>query len=104
MSIPAGKINRVLEHPGDMLLHEFMVPYGLSANRLAKLMGVPANRVSRLVRGDTDMTADTALRLEKVLGMPAHFWMKLQTSYDLSKLEQEAEETYRSLKSYEAVR
>lgn len=76
---------RITTHPGDMLFHEFMQPLGLSSRALARKMDVPANRVSALVKGARGMTADTAIRLERALGMSATFWMRLQASHDLSK-------------------
>ena len=51
-------------HPGVTLREDFMEPYGLSANSLAKALGIPQNRVSDIVRGRRGITADTALRLE----------------------------------------
>jgi antitoxin HigA-1 len=78
---------RITTHPGDMLHHEFLVPMGISARTLASAMNVPANRITDLVRGRRGITADTALRLEKVLGMSARFWMNLQQSYDISKVD-----------------
>lgn len=76
---------RIRTHPGDMLYHEFMEPLGLSSRALARRMDVPANRISALVKGERGMSADTAIRLEKALGMSAQFWMRLQASHDLSK-------------------
>jgi addiction module HigA family antidote len=84
-----------------MLYHEFMVPYELSARAVAKLLDVPANRITSLVNGDRGMTADTALRLEKVFGMSAAFWMRLQASYDESKAR--TEHDYSALKLSEGV-
>jgi addiction module HigA family antidote len=68
---------------------------------VAKLLVVPANRITSLVNGDRGMTADTALRLEKVFGMSATFWMRLQASYDESKAR--AEHDYSALKLFEGV-
>jgi addiction module HigA family antidote len=48
-------------------------------------MHVPANRITELVSGRRDITGDTALRLERVLGVSAEFWMRLQASHDLTK-------------------
>lgn len=70
-------------HPGEIVLEEFLKPLALSPYRLAKAMGVPRTRVERLVREETPITADTALRLERALGPSAQFWMNLQTHYDL---------------------
>jgi antitoxin HigA-1 len=70
-------------HPGEILLHEVMEPLGLSANALAKALGVPANRITALLHGRRGITADTALRLSRYLGGEPEFWMNLQSAYDL---------------------
>lgn len=77
--------NRFAIHPGDILLTEFMEPYGLTAYRLAKELRVPAPRIHDLVRGKRSITADTALRLGVYFGLPAQFWLNLQNEYDLRK-------------------
>jgi addiction module HigA family antidote len=70
-------------HPGDMLLEEFMKPLGLTASDLARRIGVPPNRVTQWIQRKRAMTADSALRLEAVLGWPAQFWLRIQAEYDL---------------------
>ena len=70
-------------HPGEMLAEEFLRPLGLSAGAAASRMGVPRTRIERLLGGSTRMTPDTALRLEHLLGMPAEFWLNLQSRHDL---------------------
>ncbi len=70
-------------HPGEVLLEEFMVPLDLSANGLARSLGVPANRISAIVNGTRSVTADTALRLAKAFDTTPNFWMNLQTQYEL---------------------
>lgn len=70
-------------HPGEILLEEFLKPLSMSAYAAAKVMGLPRTRIERLVRGETPVTPDTALRLEKAFGSSARFWLNLQTSYDL---------------------
>jgi antitoxin HigA-1 len=77
-------MTRIPTHPGEMLLHEFMKPYGLSSNKVAKMLGVPANRISELVAERRSMTADTALRLERLFGMPVYMWMGFQQAYDVA--------------------
>ena len=75
---------RVKTHPGEVLVEEFMNPLGLSANRLAEEIGVPANRLSEIVRGRRGVSADTAIRLARRFATTAEFWMNLQSAYDLS--------------------
>lgn len=70
-------------HPGEILRTEFMEPLGISGYRLAKETGMPADRVSRLMRCTRTFTADTALRLARFFGTSAEFWMNLQARYDL---------------------
>lgn len=70
-------------HPGEMLAAEFLAPLRLSAGAAAARMGVPRTRIERLLARATRMTPDTALRLERLLGMPAEFWLNLQSRYDL---------------------
>lgn len=70
-------------HPGEILKEEFMEPLSLTAYRLAKELHVPAPRVNDIVRGKRAITADTAIRLGIYFGLPAQFWMNLQTDYDL---------------------
>ena len=70
-------------HPGEMLLEEFLKPHDLSQKRLAELLGISFVRVNELVNGKRGMTPDTALRLERLFGMEAQFWMNLQLAWDL---------------------
>ncbi len=70
-------------HVGEVLKEEFMVPHNLSANALGSHLGVPANRISQLVKGSRGMTADTAIRLSKAFGTTAEFWMNLQNHYEI---------------------
>ena len=70
-------------HPGEVLAEDFMAPRGLTANRLALDLHVPANRISDLIRGQRGLTADTALRLGRYFNTAPAFWMNLQAHYDL---------------------
>ena len=74
-------------HPGEILLEEFLKPMGLSQNRLALDIRVPARRINEIVQGKRSITADTALRLAKYFNMSATFWMGLQIDYDLDVAE-----------------
>jgi addiction module HigA family antidote len=69
-------------HPGEILADE-LVELNKSPTELARELHVPANRISQLVAGKRAMTADTALRLERWLGVSAAFWMNLQKRYEL---------------------
>ena len=70
-------------HPGEVLLEEFLKPMGLSQNRLALNVGVPARRINEIVLGKRSVSADTALRLARFFGTSAEFWLGLQAQYDL---------------------
>src|SRR3989337_4583407 len=70
-------------HPGEILLEDFMKPLELSSYRLAKDIGVPALRISQIVRGQRSITADTAMRLARYFGTSAGIWLRLQARYDL---------------------
>ena len=70
-------------HPGEILLEEFMKPMGISARRLAADIDVPPSRISELVHGNRPVTADTALRLGLFFNMKPHFWLNLQSEYEM---------------------
>ena len=70
-------------HPGEILLEEFLRPFGLSQYRLAKEVSVPARRINEIVRGSRAISADTALRLARYFGTSDRFWLNLQARYDL---------------------
>ena len=70
-------------HPGEILSGDFLEPLGLSRYALAKALGVPALRISQIVRGQRAITADTALRLSRYFGTRPEWWLDLQTHYDL---------------------
>jgi addiction module HigA family antidote len=70
-------------HPGEILREQFMADFGLSANRLARGLRVPATRISEIVNERRGITLDTALRLARFFGTTAEFWINLQTAHDL---------------------
>lgn len=74
-------------HPGEILREDVLEPLGMSARAFAERLGVPSNRVSQILAGKRSVTADTALRLSRLLGTTAAFWLDLQAQYDL-KIEQ----------------
>jgi addiction module HigA family antidote len=80
-------MTRIKTHPGEILREEFLAPLGMSARALAAALGVPANRISDILRERRDISADTAIRLGRYFGTDAHFWINLQTAHDLSKAE-----------------
>ena len=70
-------------HPGEILRTEFLEPLGLSVYRLARAIEVPLPRINDVVKGKRSISADTALRLGIYFGLPAQFWLNLQTGHDL---------------------
>jgi addiction module HigA family antidote len=90
------KFDRIRTSPGEILSEEFMKPLGLSGNALARELKVPANRITDIVRGRRDISADTALRLARYFGTTPHFWLNAQTAYALSRAEAEIGQTIAS--------
>jgi len=88
-------------HPGEILAEEFLVPLGISQNRLAVAIGVPPRRINEIVHGKRRVTADTALRLARYFGTTDRFWLNLQVRYDL---ELEKEHLGATLDSIEPLR
>jgi len=76
-------------HPGEILAEDFMAPRGLTANRLALDLHIPANRVSEIIRGRRSISADTALRLGRYFKTSPELWLGLQADYDLRKAKDE---------------
>ena len=74
-------------HPGEILLEEFIKPLGLSANQLAMELRVPVSRIYDIIHGRRGLTPDTAVRLGRFFGTSSHFWMNLQNTHDLFRLE-----------------
>jgi antitoxin HigA-1 len=72
-----------LVHPGEILLSEFLEPFGVSQYHLAKAVDVPARRINEIVHGQRRISADTALRLSRYFGTSERFWINLQSRYDL---------------------
>lgn len=70
-------------HPGVVLLEDFIGPMGLTRYRVAKQAGVQQRRIDEICAGNRSITADTALRLARLFGTDAAFWMSLQAQYDL---------------------
>lgn len=69
--------------PGEILLEDFLKPMGITQDRLAKSIKVPASRIHDVVRGKRPINAEMALRLARFFGTDARSWVNLQTHYDL---------------------
>ncbi len=83
-------------HPGEILGDE-LEEIGLSAKRLADVIQVPPNRLYQILAGKRNITADTALRLGQYLGTSAHFWMNLQSTYELDLARQQLGKVIRGI-------
>ena len=70
-------------HPGEVLLEEFLLPLNVSQNALARAANVPPRRINEIVLGKRGVTADSAVRLARVLGTSDRFWLGLQADFDL---------------------
>jgi addiction module HigA family antidote len=79
---------RLLIHPGEHLANELKA-LGMSANELAKELGVPTNRLTEIIRGKRGISGDTALRLGRWFGTSPDIWMNLQKNYELRRAAQE---------------
>ena len=75
--------NRTPTTPGEIILEDFLLPLEMSQAELGRRMGVPTNRISQLISGKRTLTAETALRLEAVLGIDAETWLNLQAACDI---------------------
>ena len=76
-------------HPGEILREE-LDALGLSANALAKALGVPVNRITLILNSQRGISADTALRLARYFGTTPQLWMNLQKSWELRRAEIES--------------
>jgi len=73
--------------PGEILKEEFLKPLGMTPSALAKAIGVPANRITAILKGQRGITGDTAIRLGMFFNTSAEFWMNLQVTYELRRAE-----------------
>ncbi|MFZ1730683.1 MAG: HigA family addiction module antitoxin [Bacteroidota bacterium] len=79
-------------HPGEILFEEFMLPAGLSQNKLAIALAISPRRINKIVNGKRSITADTAIRLAQYFGNSEQFWMNLQSFYELEAVAMEQRE------------
>ncbi len=83
--------NRPPTHPGEMLLEEFLTPYGLSQSEPARRLGISFPRLHEILKGKRGVSPDTALRLERLFGWSADTWLALQQDWDLWHAMREAQ-------------
>src|SRR3954462_12823687 len=70
-------------HPGEVLQHDFLAKHGITQVELARLLGISFPRLNLILHGKRSISPDTALRLERIFGKPAEFWLDRQVSWDV---------------------
>ena len=75
--------NRTPQHPGEILLEDYLQPMGISQTQLANALGITYARLNELIHGKRGMTVDTALRLERFFGVSAQSWLNAQLRWEL---------------------
>lgn len=87
-------------HPGEVLSTEFLIPFNVTAYKLAKDIEIPQTRISEIIKGNRRITADTALRLSKYFGNSAKFWLGLQSDFDIEEEMGAKENELKSIRSF----
>jgi len=78
-------------HPGDVLKELYLTPLGMSAIALARELHVPRTRIERLMKGETGVSADAAMRLAKFFGTTPEYWLNLQRAWDLARAREQVD-------------
>ena len=86
--------------PGELLQEEFLEPLGISQYRLAKEIGVPAQRIGQIVLGRRAITADTDLRLCRFFGLTDGYWLRAQAAYDTEVARQKLEPELKHIRRF----
>ena len=89
--------------PGELLREEFLAPMGLTRYRLAKEIGVPAQRIGDIVAGKRAITADTDLRLCRFFGLSNGYWLRAQAAYDTEVAAEALAKTLAKIKPWTRV-
>ena len=89
--------------PGELLKEEFLEPMGISQYRLAKEIGVPAQRIGQIIAGKRSITADTDLRLCRFFGLSNGYWLRAQAAYDTEIAEDALEDQMKNIRPWNAV-
>jgi addiction module HigA family antidote len=90
-------------HPGEVLLEDFLLPFGISQYEVAKVVGVSPRRINEIVHGKRSITADTALRLARAFDLSDSYWLNMQAHYDLEVEKDRLAETLDSIVVLPAV-
>jgi addiction module HigA family antidote len=83
-SRPIAELKIARVHPGEVL-EDILNEFGLSAHAASLAMGIPANRLTAIIKGQRGITPDTALRLARYFGASAEMWINMQAGYDLQQ-------------------
>ena len=89
--------------PGDLLQEEFLKPMGITKYRLAKEIGVPAQRIGEIVAGRRAITADTDLRLCRFFGLSSGYWLRAQVAHDTEVAQRELARELRKIRPWKAA-
>lgn len=89
--------------PGEILMHEFLEPLGITQYRLAKAIGVSQRRIGEIVTGHRAVTADTGLRLSRYFGVSDKFWIGLQADFDTAMTKERLADVLARIEPYNAV-
>lgn len=90
--------------PGEILLEEFLKPMGISQYRLAKEIGVPAQRIGEIIHGRRAITADTDLRLCRFFGLSDGYWLRAQAAHDTEVAQRDMSETLAAITPWASKR
>ena len=88
--------------PSELLKDEFLEPMGITQHRLAKEIGVPAQRIGEIVAGRRSITTDTDLRLCRFLGLPNGYWLRAQAAHDIEKAQDALTEQLKAIRPWRA--
>lgn len=90
--------------PGELLREEFLIPMGISQYRLAKEIGVPAQRISEIVAGKRAITADSDLRLCRFFGLSNGYWLRAQAAHDTEVAEETLSQVLNGITPWKELR
>jgi addiction module HigA family antidote len=86
--------------PGELLKEEFLEPMGISQYRLAKEIGVPAQRIGQIIAGKRSLTADTDLRLCRFFSLSNGYWLRAKAAYDTEIVEDALEDQLKNIRPW----
>lgn len=87
-------------HPGEVLREEFLGPMGISVYRLAKETGLSQTRLGQIIKGERNISAETAIKIGRFLNTGPEFWMNLQSLYDIEEAERQHGKEVKAIHPY----